>query len=162
MKTITLHYSESLVRRAIWSFWWRLTGWSFVIPVVLLAGAFVSLVVSGDRSWRIGILATVLGLGALVAVAAYVGQMGSAISRFRRMQSPEATLEFGEERFRLSSDVGASELTWSTVAEIWQFRDFWLVFFSRAQFITLPLADLDHEAREMFLSRVCAHGAKIR
>jgi hypothetical protein len=44
---------------------------------------------------------------------------------------------------------------------VWQFRDFWLLFFSPAQFITLPLADLDSEARDLILSRVRSHGAKV-
>ena len=77
------------------------------------------------------------------------------------MQSPEATFEVGDDRFRITSDVGSSELLWSTITEVWQFPEFWLLFFSRAPFITLPLADLDNEARELILSRATSHGAKI-
>lgn len=47
------------------------------------------------------------------------------------------------------------------ITEIWQFPDYWLLFFSRAQFITLPLADLDPEAQELILDRAKSHGAKV-
>jgi len=77
------------------------------------------------------------------------------------MQSPLATFEVGDERFRVTSDVGSSELSWGAIIEVWQFSEFWLLFFSRAQFITLPLADLNSEAQELILSRLKAHGVKI-
>jgi hypothetical protein len=38
---------------------------------------------------------------------------------------------------------------------------FWLLFLSRAQFITLPLADLDTEARSFILDRAKSHGARV-
>ena len=164
MKPITLHFSESLMRRVVRSYWWGLMPWKMlVVGAVLMLGAAIEITISKKWSWPLGLFLSVPGTVAAMAVAKYVYHMSSVATRFRRLKSLETTtLEIGEERFRLSSTLSSSEFHWSTVTEIWQFRDFWLVFFSRAQFITLPLADLDSEAREMFLSRVCAHGAKIR
>jgi len=76
------------------------------------------------------------------------------------MRVPEATLEVGEDRFQVSSDVGTSELEWSAVTEIWSFPEVILIFLSRAQFMTIPTADFDTNARESILSKARSHGVK--
>lgn len=77
------------------------------------------------------------------------------------MRSPEAIFELGEERFRITSDVSTSELAWSTITEVWRFPEFWLLFLSPAQFITVPVADLDSDACEFILGRVKSQGGKV-
>lgn len=161
MNSFQLHYSESLIRKAVWAFWWRATGWRFFIGMAMVLAPLIYMVANGERSWWVGVCAAVFCLGVIFTVALYVVHYRGAITRFRRMKSPEATFEVEDERFRVTSDVGSSELSWSTIIEVWQFPDFWLLFFSRAQFITLPLADLDDEARELILSRAKSHGAKV-
>ena len=161
MNTFELHYSEALIRKAVWAFWRRTMGWRFFVAVALLLVAFAYLVASGDRSWWVGAFASVLGFAGIFAVMLYFVQYRESITKLRRMRSPQGTFEVGDERFRIASDVGSSELSWSTITEIWRFSEFWLLLFSRAQFITLPLADLDSEARELILSRAKSHGAKI-
>jgi len=161
MNTFELHYSETLIRKAVWAFWRRTMGWRFFVAVALLLVALVYLVASGDRSWLVGVFASVLGLAGAFAVALYVVHYRGSITRLRRMRSPQGTFEVGDDRFRVASDLGSSELSWSAVTEVWRFPEFWLLFLSRAQFITLPLADLDSEARELILSRVKSHGAKV-
>jgi hypothetical protein len=77
------------------------------------------------------------------------------------MQTPEAILEFDEDRLRINSDLGNSELKWEMFTEVWCLSDFWLLFVSQAQFITLPLADIDADAREFVLAKVRSSGGKI-
>ena len=161
MKIFKLHYSEPLIRSAIWAFWRRVTGLRFFVAIALVLGSFIYSVSSGDRSWWVGVSASIVCLALTFAIALYVVHYRGAITRFRRMQSPEAAFEAGDDRFRLTSDVGSSELSWNTITEVWQFPAFWLLFFSRAQFVTLPLADLDRDAREFILSRAKSHGAKV-
>lgn len=161
MRPFKLHYSEALVRSAVGAFWRRVTGWRYFAAVALVLVSLIFSLASGDRSWWVGASASVLCLAAVFAVALYVVHFRGAITRLRRMKSPEATFEVGEDRFRVTSDVGSSELAWSAVTEIWQFREIWLLFLSPAQFITLPLADLDSEARDLILSCARSHGAKV-
>jgi hypothetical protein len=161
MTTFKLCYSEALIRKAVWAFWRRVTGWRYFFAIILVLVSFIYSVASGDRSWWVGVSASILCLAVAFAVALYVVHYRGSITRFRRMQSPQATFEAGNDRFRVTSDVGSSELSWSTIIEVWQFPEFWLLFLSRAQFITLPLADLDSEAQEFILSQAKAHGAKI-
>ncbi len=157
----TLHYSEALVRKAIKTFWWRKTGWSFFIPMLLLCGFLCYELWQGNYNWWVGVLGAVLALAFATAAVLYVVHFRGAITRFRRMQKPEALFEMGEEKFRLSSDVGTTELVWSTITEVWRFPEFWLLFFSPAQFSTIPIVDLPQEAQELLLAKVTACGAKV-
>jgi hypothetical protein len=162
MKELKLHYSEALVRRAVRSFWWRVTGWLYVIAILLMLFSFSAALLRGDRSWWVGAIGTALVLGIIFGLTLYLVHIRGSLSRFRRMRIPEATLAYSEEGFRITSDVGSSELAWSAVTELWRFDDFWLLFLSKAQFITLPAADLDAEVRDFMLHKAQACGTKVR
>lgn len=162
MKPIKLHYSEALVLGAVRAFWFRVTGWRFFIPMAILFGLLVYSLRAGDRSWSVGVTGTVFALGVIFAVALYVVHFRASLGRLRRMRSPEAVFEPSDQSFRATSDLGATDVAWNAISEVWRFPDFWLLFLSRAQFITLPLADLDSEARELILSCLKSHGSKIR
>ena len=47
------------------------------------------------------------------------------------------------------------------MTELWQFPAFWLMFFSKSQFVTLPLAGFTPEAKAFVLERLEASGARI-
>ena len=162
MKSVTLHYTEALIRKAVLAFWLRSIGWQGFLALGLLLIYLIVQLVRGDRSWFVGANGTVIALAALMAGALYFVHYRAALARFRRLRSPEGQLEMGAETYRLSTDVGTSELAWKTITEVWSYPDFWLVFFSQAQFITFPLADFDTEAREFFLEKVRSHGGRIK
>ncbi len=162
MKSFKLHFTEAIVRRAIKAFWWRSTGWSYFIAMAFIVGFLIYLVAIGDRSWRVGAGAVVVGLGLAMAVLLYVVHFRGSINRFRRMKVPEVTFEAGDDRFRMISDIGTIEAAWSAIVELWQFPDFWLIFYSRSQFNTLPMEGVDSAGREFILDRVREHGAKVR
>lgn len=161
MITIQLHYSESLVRRAIKAFWWRTIGPLFLFTFVLLFAWLGFALWRGDRSWKVGVVGSVLAVGVAFAIALYMVHYRSSMGRFRRMGVPEASIQLGEERLHLRSDAGASEFPWTAITEIWRFPDFWLLFFSKAQFFTLPTADLNAEACEFILAKADANGIKV-
>lgn len=158
---IKLHYTESLIRSAVVAFWWRTVGWKFLLAFFMLAGGVAYLLVAGDRSRFVGALGAVLGLALALVTVLYLMHFRGSLARFRRMGSKEATLVAESDMLVLTSDVGSSELRWSAVGEIWRFEKFWLLFFSRAQFVTLPLADLDAGAKEFIEERVRKHGGTV-
>jgi drug/metabolite transporter (DMT)-like permease len=161
MTPIKLHYSEALVRRAVRSFWHRSLGWKYIAALLILFAGLASMLWGGDRSWQVGVGGAVLGFGVLFGVVLYLAHYRASLTRFRRMQIPEASLELGDERFRISSDVGSSDLAWSVITEVWRFPEFWLIFVSRGQFITIPTADLDPETREFLIAKINSNGIKV-
>ena len=150
----SLHYSESLVRRAVLAFWWRSIGPTYVAATSLLALCLALLLWNGERGWYIGAIATVflvaIGFGTMLYAVHYRASLG----RLRAMNRPEATLEATETHLKIVTDDATSEVPWRLFVDLWEFPEFWLLFLSRAQFITLPLADIDEPLRAHIRSKV--------
>ena len=161
IESMKLRYSECLIRRAIWAFWWRSTGYTFFGTLCILLAVFVYLFSIGDRSWWLGVLGSILGAVASVAVTLYFVHFQHSMARFRRMKSNDATLEVGDDRFKMTSDFGSTELSWSAVVKVWKFPEFWLLFYSAAQFTILPLDDLSLDSQATILERLKTHGAEV-
>lgn len=161
MHRLTLNYSKPLLRQAVLGFWWRLVGWRFIAAMALVAGTLAMLVLRGDRSWVVGALASVLVFSIAVIVALYVVHYRNALHKFKAMGHPQATFEATETHLWVSSGAGTATLPWTAVTEIWQFKSCWLLLFSKAQFITLPLADMKPEAAAFIVARVQAAGGKV-
>jgi hypothetical protein len=81
--TVSLHYSEALLRRAVAASWWRTLGRTYVLACFLLVLALSYLVAMGDRSWWVGLWGTVFGLGVAFGVLLYAVHYRHTIGRFR-------------------------------------------------------------------------------
>ena len=156
MKEIRLHYSEALLRAAVRSFVWhavvRQLGLKFLLAIGVVIATMAYLLSSNDHGWFIGFaLAVILFVGVFIT-AIYVAHFRNTVGRFRQMRTPEATLSGDEKQFTLSSELGSATMPWSAITEVWRYPRFWLLLFSRSQFVTLPTDDLDEEARA-FITR---------
>jgi hypothetical protein len=159
---ITLRYDESLLRRAVLRYWWRQIGVGYILSLVVLAVGLVMLIADGNTSWLVGVMVTFLGFGVIAMITLYVVPYRNALRKLKSMDKPEATLILSELSFTISSGIGSSTVPWSTISEVWRFPDFWLLFFSKSSFSTMPLADFSTEAKAFFLERVQAAGGKVR
>jgi uncharacterized membrane protein YecN with MAPEG domain len=161
MERVTLTYSEQVIKEAVRSVWWRTIGPLFPAVSLLLAAFVIYRAIHGDRSWFIGVLGATVIIGAAVMIASYFVQLSRSLARLRRMKTPEATLELGEERFRVVSDVGAFEIQWSLIKQLWRFERAWVLLFSGSEFMTLPIDGLSEQSKEFIKDRAKANGAKI-
>lgn len=157
----TLTYSRELMHRSVRAFWWRATGWRMRLGVAVLGGLFVATWLGGDRTWAVGALGLgfVVSVGVLVMV--YVVHRGNGLAKLRDMGAPTAAFSADEAGMRFVSGAGDSRLPWSMVQELWQFDGVWLLLFSKAQFVTLPLADLSPQMQDFVLQQARAAGAKV-
>jgi hypothetical protein len=156
-----LEYTGPLLREAVWAFWRRSVGVGILIALTACAAMLAFLLVQGDRSWIVGVLAAVLFFGAMFVAAIYFVHYRNTLRRFHDLGTPRATLRATKDSFTVSSGAGSSTMPWSMVIEVWKFRNCWLLLFSKAQFITLPLASLSEEARAFVHERVVAAGGKV-
>jgi hypothetical protein len=161
MEPVTLKYSEQFIKEAVRSYWWRTIGPLFPAVSLLLAAIVIYRTINGDWSWFIGVLGAVVIIGAAVMIASYFVHLNRSLARLRRMTTPEATLELGEERFRVISDVGASEIQWSLIKQVWRFEHAWILLFSGNEFMTLPIDGVSKQSKEFITERAKANGAKI-
>jgi hypothetical protein len=161
METVTLTYSEKFIKEAVRSYWWKTVGPLFPLVSLLLAAFVVYRAINGDRSWFIGVLGAVVIIGVVMMIASYFVHLNRSLARLRRMKTPEATLELGKERFRVVSDVGASEIQWSLIKQLWRFKHAWLLLFSGSEFMTLPIDGLSEQIKEFITERAKENGVKI-
>lgn len=157
----TLVYNESLIKKAVLSFWWRIIGVKFIVAIVLLNIGLAYGFCVGEKSWLMGIYATTLFFAITFMVALYLIHYRNSIQKFKAMGNPQASLTLSKDSFSLSSGAGSATLPWSSVTEVWQFPDFWLLFFSKSQFSTLPIANLSPELQNFIVERINHTGGKI-
>jgi hypothetical protein len=157
----TLIYSEALVRRAIFKFWRRTLGWRYPAALMLCAVGLVGMLLKGDRSWLVGLVGAGFLLGVVMCALLYVSHYRNSLGRFRALEGAEATLSLDSETFTLTSSEGSSTMPWKAVTEVWKFQEIWLLLFSKAQFVTLPLASLTPEMRSAISDRVAHAGGRV-
>ena len=157
MNETKLHYSEPLLREAVRSFFFRAVirgfGPLFFVACGLLVVCLAYLLWSGDRSWTVGAFAAGLAFVGILFLVIYLAHYRNTIGRFRQMRSPEATLSYDDERFTLTSELGSATMPWSSITEVWRFPRFWLLLFSRSQFVTLPLDALDDSTKDFITQK---------
>lgn len=161
MEPITLKYSEQYVRDAVRLYWRRTIGLVYPVVSLLLAVFVIYQVMNGERSWFVGVVGAVAAISIAVIIAVYFVNLSRSLGRFRRMKDPVATLELGQERFKIVSDVGTSEISWALIKQLLCFEHIWLVLFSSSEYITLPVDDLSEQEKQFIIDQMKENGVKI-
>ncbi len=157
----TLEYTVPLLREAVAGFWRRSIGVGMPIALTVCVGAFALLLAQGDRSWVVGFLGAAIAFGAALSIAIYVVQYRNALRKLHDMGSPRATFKASADSFTVRSDSATSTVPWSAVTQVWKFKSCWLLLFSKAQFMTLPLSSVSQDLQAFVLARVAAAGGKV-
>jgi hypothetical protein len=157
----TLRYTERLVAQAVRLYWRKTVGIGLLVAVALMVALLTWRLIEGDRSWVVGLVAAVVLLGVLMPMAVYVVHYRKSMGKFREMLQPVAELVADQDAITISSDRGSSSVKWELVKEVWRFESLWLLLFSKAHFVTLPLEDLPGPMQAFILERVRASGGKI-
>ena len=157
----TLIYNESLIKKAVLSFWWRIVGVKYIVVIVIVSFSLAYSYSIGDKSWLMGVCATILFFAVAFIVALYLIHYRNSIHKFQAMGNPQATFTLSKDTFSFSSGAGSATLCWSSVTEVWQFSEYWLLFFSKSQFSTLPVANLSPEIQALIIERVNNAGGKV-
>jgi hypothetical protein len=158
---ITLRFDRDLVRSAVFTFWRRRLGVGFFVALAAMGGGVAYFVAQGERGWLVGAGGTVFVLAIIFVVAIFRSQYQSSLQRLHKMQPPEATLTLTESGFTLSSNLGSSTARWSAITELWEAPQFWLLFVSSAQYITLPTADIPRESLDEIRRSLVKAGGKV-
>lgn len=157
-----LAYDQVLVRKAILAFMQRSVLPGFAVTAALLVIGLVVALIAGGLWWLVAALATALLVGAAVVVGIYRLQRKNLLGRLAGEDKPEFGLTVEEDSFRLSSALGQADLEWSVVTEIWCYAEFWLLLFSRSQFVLLPLQGLEPGMAEFIRQQVGQAGGQLR
>jgi YcxB-like protein len=159
---LKLNYTEALVRKSVWHFCCGTVGWLYPAAFLTVAASLVWLLIGGDRSWVVGVMGTILALSIILPAAVYRNQLEASLAKFRALNGQPASFEGTADGFVVRSAAGSSVLPWSLVTGIWRYDDCWLLLFSKAGFVTLPLEGVSLEALAFVQERVEAHGGHVR
>jgi YcxB-like protein len=157
----TLIYNESIIKKAVLSFWWRVVGFKYMVAMGLVSVGLAFGYSAGNTSWIMGVCATILFFAMAFAVVLYLVHYRNSIHKFRAMGDPQAALTLSKDSFSLSSGAGSATLPWSSVTEVWQFPEHWLLLFSKSQFSTLPVANLSPEIQAFIIERIHHASGKV-
>ncbi len=157
----TLIFSEPLLRKAVFGFWRRSIGVSFLVALLVVTISLGVLLVQSDASWVTGVLATVLFFGVLFAAALYFIHYRASLRKFRAMNNSQAIFRAEESSFTIISSIGTVTYQWSAIKELWLFPQVWLLLFTPAQFSTLPVECLPPEMQVYIIQRIRAAGGKV-
>ena len=158
---IKLEYSESLIKESVRSYWWNQTGPTlFAVLTGLTIYCFYLLGV-GNRSWYLGVIGATVLIGILIITSSYFVQLNRFLAKLRKMKHPEATLEVAESHFKVSSDLGSSEVKWSMVSKLVQLKKAWIIYFSPHDIMTLPIGNIPDETKDYMLSRMKENNTKL-
>ena len=157
----TLVYTEALLKEAVFGFWRRTLGLGIFVAAALVSGYLVYVFGFGSPSWVDGALGAVVVLGLAVPTAVYLVHYRNSFRKFRAMREPRAHMCAEDSSLTVSSDAGLSTIPWSRISEVWQFPGFWLLLFSKAEFMTVPTAGVPAEMQAFILQKVQASGGKL-
>ena len=135
-------YSEDNGRAAIQRFLWRrlsgLFDLKFCAVVLALLGYLGWILWNGNRGWwMIWIAAAIVFIPSLV-LGAYTVHWLRTVGRIRQTQAPMARFKLTETELVMASELSSATIPWSSILEVWEFPDLWLLLLSRSEFVTLP------------------------
>lgn len=154
-RTATVTYTEEIVRDAVRTYVWQ-RGIVSQKGLWIVEAAMIIFVLwllwHGERGWLIGIAGLVVILPPLLIAIMWAAHHHNTIGKFRRMSAPQADFAFLDEGLEITSELGAAKIPWSTVMEIWERPDYWMIFVAPNQFMTMPLRTVSATDRD-FLRR---------
>jgi YcxB-like protein len=171
-REISINYTPQMVKTALRRFWFRTIGWPTFLSVCAVLAAFVYFLIARDDSWVYGhwgpnwflVFMIVLGLVlflCVVFVTMCLQHLNQALRELAKRNSPIVVWKFTDDHISTTSELVTAEMSWKLVEKIWQFPEVWLLFFSKNNFMTLPLDSIDYELGQFITAKVMENGGRV-
>ena len=117
---------------------------------------------SGYNSWLSAFSAAACVIFTALGIRVYAMNMRHITKKFHDLGTPaEVTFIAEANQFSAHSKAGGMTMPWHSITELRRYADYWLLMFSKAQFITLPTEHLSEQAQTFITERITTHGGKI-
>ncbi len=154
-------YDHAIIAEAARRFSLRSIRWDGFVVFLVLVVVLGYMIASGNRSWWVGALGAITSLGAVVGIATFVVPYRRSLARFEQMRSRTGEFVFSESGIVTISDLGRQEFSWRLVDRVWIYPRLWMIFLRGANYMTLPTANVDDEARVFIRDQVKRNGGRI-
>lgn len=151
-RELTFTFTPALVRAAALRFWASYFGWAAGISVLAVAAVgfyFLSVDASVGR-WFLAVAA----FGVLMFVVGGFTTVRRGMGQLRRMAKPVMTIRFTDDQIEPKSDLGSAQIPWSAVYGLRKYSNLWLVMLTKANYMTLPIDNLDQDLRDFISSKI--------
>jgi hypothetical protein len=161
-RTIHFTYSKAFFSSALRHYFWRLSGWGFVVPFAFLCALAVWQLSVGDRGWPTVALVTLIVVLSAVMAGTYALLAQSSGKWVSELGERPVSFTTTEQGFTYSSELGSSTLPWSLVKAVELRPGFLMILLARTGgFIAVPRASLDAEHVQEVLSHASKAGARV-
>jgi hypothetical protein len=109
---------------------------------------------TGNRTWWVALLGAAVLLIPAVVLSAYAAHWFRTVGRIRQMEVPMARFKLSQTDLAMASELGSATIPWSSIVEIWEFPDLWLLLLSKSRFVTLPTDGVPAAALEFVRAKV--------
>ena len=154
-------YSERLVKQAVFAYWKKSVGYALPAVIIFMALLAGYLIYAGNYSWLTGLVLSSVGIGAICIFALFVVHYLNSMKKLKEMAIPEAILTAETKSFTVTTSKASSTIQWSIIQEVWCYEGFWLLLFSKAQFMTIPLENIPEEMKSFLINKVEEAGGKV-
>ncbi len=124
---VTLHYSPSLVRRAVFAYLRRGLGAGIFVALAGLVAAAIFLTLTEPGSWLAVAIWSAVAVVSVLLFGLYILHYRHGMEKLKRMREPQAVLQLTDLDLVASSQAGSFTAPWSSFAGIWRFPEFWLL-----------------------------------
>jgi hypothetical protein len=142
MQTIVVKFTPELVSRATTCFWRRYLGIDGAVAFTLAWVLAIGLWALGSRAWYTTAFDTIVVLATFVFAGMYVVYRQRALNNLARIEDGRVEFQFAEDTLTVRSSLGNSRVRWEAFQRLWKFRDVWLLFVAKWQYVTLPVREL--------------------
>ena len=156
-----IRFTEPLIRRSLRRAVIRNLGPVFFVVLAIVAAVLVGTIANGERSWRVGAMATLLLLGTLFPAVAIITQTRAALERFRSMNNGMANIEISAGQVRIESSLGRLEVPLNRVSQVWLYPEYWVFLSGRSIVMTIPIETIPHSQRQAWLEELRIAGARV-
>ena len=151
--TVTLHYTEAILRQAILDFLRRAYLKRLILPSMVLLVA-IGLALCSDSPWlKVFVVVPCVVLPAMFGLAYWL-RIEESLKRLKMLDQGQLILTVNDSGVFSQSAVSKSETPWKIYNDLWEFPDSYILFYGSSQFITLPRNQVTPEFVEFIRSKV--------
>jgi hypothetical protein len=149
-----IRYSERVVRRVAIRTAWHRTGLRLLLGIGLILVAIVPALRRGDRSWWVGVGATMIVLALLFAAVVFVSQWRLSLGRFRKLENGCAQISLTNDHLRFEGTTGAVEYSWGILRYLERHPEYWILGPSKRSAFMLATDGLSQESQAFILEKL--------
>lgn len=157
---VTALYSKKNLKTATDRYFLKVVGKPVLIGLCALFVYCLAVFYFSEPGWLFpGFI--VFNCAMILILCFFVQSQMKYMKLLKQLKNPEVRFEFDEYGVSQISDLASSTLSWNGIHRLWQFKDVWLLFFTKEIYATLPLESLPTEVQTFIVDQLKENDIEI-